>query len=119
MALDGPAAEAYQKAGGEAALGQPTGQPQKIGDGTAVAFANGTVYSSPAAGAHVVQGEILRSYLAAGGPAGPLGWPTADETETGGGPSQTNGGWIGEFQNGTITWLNDGSGNFTATVVNK
>jgi hypothetical protein len=35
-------------------------------------------------------------------------------------PGPTSGpllpGWISEFQNGTITWLNDGKGNFSETV---
>ena len=29
------------------------------------------------------------------------------------------GGWIGEFQNGTISWLNQGDGTFTGTVIPK
>ena len=65
--LDGPTSEAYTKAGGEAALGLPTGQPQKAGDGTVTTFAKGTVYESPTTGAHVVQGEILREYTGEGG----------------------------------------------------
>ncbi len=118
VALDGPTAAAYTKFGGEKALGMPTAQPEKVGDGTVAAFTNGTIFSSPA-GAHLVQGEILRVYTEQGGPAGELGWPTADETETGGGPKTANGGWISEFQNGTITWLNNGSGMFSETVTKK
>ena len=119
VSLDGPTAEAYQKLGGSAGLGMPTAQPQKIGDGTAVAFTNGTIFSSPSTGAHVVQGEILRVYNEQGGPGGSLGFPTSDETQTGGGPKTTNGGWITEFQNGTITWTNTGNGNFTETITKK
>lgn len=119
VTLDGPTAEAFSKAGGEATLGLPTAQPEKVGDGTVQAFANGTIYSSPSGGAHVVQGEILRVYTANGGPAGQLGFPTADEAETAGGPDVAKGGWISEFEHGTITWLNNGDGTFAETVTPK
>ena len=116
VTLDGPTADAYTKAGGEAVLGVPTAQPEMVGDGTVQAFANGTIYSSPTAGAHLVQGEILRVYTENGGPAGELGFPSADEAETAGGPDVPQGGWISEFEHGTITWLNNGDGTFSETV---
>lgn len=119
VALDGPAAAVYEKAGGAAALGAPTATPEKIGEGTVYAFAGGTIFESPKHGPKLVQGEIMRLYQKDGGPAGPLGWPTADEAETGGGPNVANGGWIGEFENGTITWLNDGNGSFSETVTQR
>jgi len=119
VSLDGPTAEAYQKAGGETALGMPSAQPEQVGDGTVAAFTNGTIFSSPETGAHLVQGEILRVYNEQGGPGGAMGWPTAGETQTGGGPDVSGGGWITEFQNGTITWINDGNGNFTETITKK
>lgn len=119
MTMDATTDAAYNRLGGAAALGAPTGMPQKVGDGTVTPFTNGTIFTSPA-GSYLVQGEILKRYMdEQGGPAGALGWPTADETQTGGGPKVANGGWISEFQNGTITWLNDGSGNFTETVTKK
>ena len=116
VTLEGPTAEAFTKAGGEATLGLPTAAPETVGDGTVQAFANGTIFASPARGAHVVQGEILRVYNENGGPQGPLGFPTAAEAETAGGPDVANGGWISEFQNGAITWLNQGDGTFAGTV---
>ena len=116
VSLDGPVSEAYAKAGGEAALGMPTAMPQKVGDGIVQAFTNGTIYSSPSTGAHLVQGEILRVYTEQGGPGGALGFPTSDEAETGGGYKTSGGGWISEFQNGTITWTNTGNGTFGETV---
>lgn len=119
VVLDAPIAKAYSDAGGEAKLGLPTAQPEKVGDGTVQAFANGTIYSSPSTGAHVVQGEILRVYTANGGPAGKLGFPTKDEDETAGGPDTAEGGWISEFQHGTITWLNKGGGTFAETITPK
>lgn len=117
--LDVPTAEAYQKAGGAAKLGNPTGQPQAVADGTAQAFVNGTIYSSPDTGAHLVQGEILKVYAAHGGPGSALGFPTVDEKETGGGPDAAHGGWISEFQHGTITWRNQGDGTFKETITQK
>lgn len=117
--MDGPTAAAYRRLGGESVLGSPTAQAHKVGEGTVQPFINGTIFSSPATGAHLVQGEILAAYQAQGGPDGQLGWPTADETEIGGGPALANGGWVGEFQHGTVTWLNDGGGNFHGTTTTK
>lgn len=119
VSLDGPTAAAYTRLGGATALGAPTGMAETVGDGTVTPFANGTIFTSPA-GSYLVQGEILKRYMdEQGGPSGALGWPTADETTTGGGAKVANGGWIGEFQNGSITWLNDGKGNFSETVTKK
>ena len=119
VSLDGPTAAAYTRLGGATVLGVPTGTSEKIGDGTVTPFTNGTLFTSPAGSFHV-QGEILNRYMdEQGGPSGALGWPTADEAETGGGPKVANGGWISEFQNGTITWLNDGKGTFAETVTKK
>ncbi len=119
VSLDGPTAAAYERLGGATALGAATGVSKTIGDGTVTPFANGTIFTSPA-GSYLVQGEILKRYMdEQGGPAGALGWPTADETETGGGSKVANGGWISEFQNGSITWLNDGKGNFSETITKK
>ena len=119
VSLDGPAAAAYEKAGGATTLGAPTAVAEQVGDGTVLAFANGTIFSSPSTGAHVVQGEILNAYTAQGGPGGALGFPTSDEAATGGGYKVTGGGWISEFQNGTITWTNNGGGKFTETITKK
>ena len=116
VSLSPDVAAAYTRLGGATALGAPTGMSETVGDGTVTPFANGTIFTSPA-GSYLVQGEILQRYMdEQGGPTGSLGWPTADETTTGGGPKEANGGWISEFQNGTITWLNDGNGNFAETV---
>ena len=120
VSLDGAAAAAYAKAGGAAGLGAPTAAVAKVGDGAEYAFANGTLFETPSKAVYLVQGEILKRYVGEqGGPMGALGWPTADETETGGGSKVAGGGWISEFEHGTITWLNDGKGNFTETVTKK
>ncbi|HPY25087.1 MAG: hypothetical protein QG655_3371 [Actinomycetota bacterium] len=137
ITLDGPTAAVYEKAGGAATLGAPTAAPQKVtgadgggeggregggeggGEGTVYSFTAGSIFESPEHGPKLLRGEILRIYNANGGPGGALGWPVADETETGGGPGVANGGWIGEFENGTISWLNDGNGIFGETVAIK
>ncbi len=118
VSLDADTAAAWTRLGGATALGSPTGMSEKVGDGSMTPFASGTIYSSPA-GAYLVQGEIMRVYTEQGGPTGALGWPTADETTTGDGPKTVNGGWISEFQNGSISWTNDGMGGFTETVTKK
>ena len=119
VSMDAAMAGAYTQFGGEKVLGMPTAMAQKVGDGTVQAFTNGTIFSSPTAGTHLVQGEILRVYTEQGGAAGALGFPTSDETETGGGYKVAGGGWITEFQNGTITWTNTGNGTFGETVTKK
>lgn len=119
VTLDEATAAKYQEAGGEAALGLPTGQPEKVGNGTAQAFAKGTIFSSPSTDTHLVQGEILKVYQDQGGPAGPLGFPTTDESKTAGGPGVANGGWVSEFEHGSISWLNQGGGVFKETVTKK
>lgn len=42
-----------------------------------------------------------------------------DGAETAGGPDVTNGGWISEFEHGSISWLNQGDGTFKETVTKK
>jgi uncharacterized protein with LGFP repeats len=110
VSMDAAMAGAYTQFGGEEVLGMPTAMAEKVGDGTVQAFTGGTIFSSPTTGVHLVQGEILRIYTEQGGAAGALGFPTSDETETGGGYKVTGGGWITEFQNGTITWTKNFGG---------
>ncbi|MCA0146874.1 L,D-transpeptidase family protein [Blastococcus sp. LR1] len=61
--------------------------------------ASATAYSSPATGTHHVVGSILQRYLALGGPAGKLGYPTTDELAT-----PVPGGRYNLFQGGAIYW---------------
>ena len=125
VALNADGAAAFTRLGGAAVLGAPTAAAKQVtdadsgGQGWVYQFANGTIFDSPDRGAFLVQGELLKVYEKDGGPGGQLGWPTADEKETGGGPKVANGGWIGEFEKGTITWLNDGKGNFSETLTKK
>jgi peptidoglycan/xylan/chitin deacetylase (PgdA/CDA1 family) len=62
-------------------------------------FAGGSIFWSPATGAHEVHGAIRVRYLALGGPAGFLGFPLTDEMLTPGG-----GGRVGDFGGGSIYW---------------
>ena len=64
-----------------ALLGAPVGTQQTTAGVTWQAYANGRMYSSPTTGVRVVTGEILKTYLAAGGPAD-IGAPTTDELGT-------------------------------------
>lgn len=100
----------YAEAGGATgALGDATGPQETIGDGFAVPFEGGTIYSSPETGAHVVQGEILRVYTEQGGPTGAYLFPLEDETTVAG-------GWSSTFSGGTITWTETTPGEFAETL---
>jgi uncharacterized protein with LGFP repeats len=73
---------AWRVAGGAGGqLGAKQGDSYAVGDGTGQDFAGGKIYFSPDTGAHVVSGAILEKYEAAGGPAGDLGFPTANEVD--------------------------------------
>ncbi|MFD2414760.1 choice-of-anchor D domain-containing protein [Amycolatopsis pigmentata] len=60
------------------------------GGGEAQDFRGGSVYWSPATGAHAVHGAILDHYKALGGPAGSLGYPVTDEQGTPDGTGRYN-----------------------------
>ncbi|TXG92379.1 mycolyltransferase [Rhodococcus rhodnii] len=110
MEVEPAVAEKYTELGGEnGTLGAATGPQETVGDGVAVPFEGGTIYSSEATGAHVVQGEILRVYTEQGGPEGQFGFPTEDETEI---PM----GWSSTFTGGTITWTDQGGGEYAETL---
>lgn len=55
-----------------------------------VTYENCTNFTSAATGTHKVCGAIRDKYLAAGGPTGPLGYPTTDETPTPDGAGRFN-----------------------------
>jgi uncharacterized protein with LGFP repeats len=75
--------------GGTGPLGARQGGPYPIGgDGMAQNFAGGKVYFSPPTGANAVESDILAKYESLGGPVGSdLGFPTANESDGGIGPS--------------------------------
>ena len=92
VALDPTAAinMAWRAAGGaNGPLGAKQGGQQPIGgDGIVQAFAGGKVFFSPATGASAVESDILAKYESLGGPVGSdLGFPIANETDGGIGPS--------------------------------
>ena len=77
-------AAARRAAGGpQGTLGDEQGAQYKVGDGVAQNFAGGTIFYSPATGAHAVTGDVLAKYRAAGGPQGDLGFPASNETDGG------------------------------------
>jgi uncharacterized protein with LGFP repeats len=81
---------AWRAAGGAGGpLGARQGGPYPIGgDGIAQNFAGGKVYFSPATGANALESDILAKYESLGGPVGSdLGFPTANESDGGIGPS--------------------------------
>lgn len=67
--------------------------------GRAQDFRGGQIFWSNDTGAQVVGGAIGGAYLGAGGPGGPLGYPTAAEQAIPG-----NKGRYQQFQNGTVYW---------------
>ncbi|MBV8789104.1 MAG: LGFP repeat-containing protein [Mycobacterium sp.] len=92
VAID-PTAEintAWRAAGGpNGPLGARQGGQYPIGgDGLAQNFVGGKVFFSPATGANAIENDILAKYESLGGPGGSdLGFPTANETDGGVGPS--------------------------------
>jgi len=97
--IPAPVADRWRQLGGErGSLGHPTGPATPVAGGSVTDFEKGSIVLTPEGKPFVVQGEILTAYRAAGGPAGELGFPTADE-------ATTDGGWISTFQHGTITFI--------------
>lgn len=65
-------------------LGDKQGAQYAIGaDGAGQAFSGGKIFYSPATGANVVTGQVLKKYESVGGPQSDLGLPTSDETDGG------------------------------------
>ncbi len=67
------------------------------GVGRASVFEHGSVYWSPATGAHEVHGRIRDKWAELGWEAGDLGYPTSDEYAV-------TGGRRSDFAGGSITW---------------
>jgi len=92
--------EAWRALGWEQSpLGFPTTNelPTPGGTGAFNHFQRGSVYWSPATGAHEVRGAIRDAWSALGWEQSPLGFPTSDE-HTSGGVQRS------DFQGGFITW---------------
>ncbi|MFY0568179.1 peptidoglycan DD-metalloendopeptidase family protein [Archangium lansingense] len=82
-------------------LGYPTTDEQATPDGVGRYnhFERGSIYFTPATGAHEVIGDINTKWVALGREAGLLGYPLTDETKTPDGVGRFN-----HFQNGSIYW---------------
>ncbi|MFD1720868.1 LGFP repeat-containing protein [Amnibacterium endophyticum] len=81
-------------------LGEPLANAKKssaAGGGITQRFTRGTVYSS-AAGTATLRGASLAEYTSQGGPAGALGWPTADAVTR----KDHGGGKVQAFQHGAV-----------------
>jgi uncharacterized protein with LGFP repeats len=89
--LDPPAAinMAWRAAGGATGpLGAKKGDQTPIGgDGLVQEFVGGKVYFSPATGANAIENDILAKYESLGGVGSDLGFPVANESDGGIGPS--------------------------------
>lgn len=89
----------YRAVGGPGRLGLPTSEEYRVARSTGWAqnFTRGRVYWSSTTGGRVVEGAILRKYLAQGGPDGWLGLPTSHELAV-------RGGRVSTFVKGRIYW---------------
>jgi hypothetical protein len=92
------------------ALGYPIGDEEGTPDGVGryEVFENGSIYWSPATGAHDVRGAIRAKWGEVGWEGGALGYPTSGEIAT---PE----GARGEFEHGVITWTR-ATGDVTVTM---
>jgi uncharacterized protein with LGFP repeats len=65
-------------------LGAKQGPQYAVGqDGAGQDFAGGKIFYSPATGANVVSGQVLKKYESVGGPQSDLGLPSSNETDGG------------------------------------
>ncbi|WP_448617629.1 N-acetylmuramoyl-L-alanine amidase [Geodermatophilus sp. URMC 65] len=80
-------------------FGFPVTDDTATGKGAFVRFQGGDVYWSPTTGTHIVRGDILAAYHAAGGATGSLGFPTTSDA-----PTPDGRGYFVRFQGGDIYW---------------
>ncbi|MFC7755364.1 LGFP repeat-containing protein [Tsukamurella soli] len=97
-AVGGAIAGEYERVGGPASvLGLPTSDETATPDhkGRYQQFQGGTMYWTPATGAHYVGGAILAKYASAGYERGRLGYPLTSETKLASGAfNQFTGGYV-------------------------
>ena len=81
-------------------LGYPKGNERcgLVGGGCVQVFEGGTIYWSPASGAHIVAGALLDAWAARGWEAGPLGYPTGSAA-----CGLADNGCVQAFQRGSLT----------------
>lgn len=97
VTVKGAIQEAYKAAGSSAGvLGVPTTSELTAPDGTGkyTHFQNGSIYWTPATGAHLVKGEVKSVWSAKGWEKG-LGYPTSDEFAV-------KGGTVQRFESGLV-----------------
>lgn len=87
--------------------------PESVEEGpngeSLVTFPEGYVVNSAEGGAQALVGMIGETWIGEGGLSAAVGLPTGPEEAT------TN-GWTQQFTAGVISWLDDGSGQFSASV---
>jgi uncharacterized protein with LGFP repeats len=92
--------EHYQALGGPGGfLGLPIDSERPVPGGAVSRFQGGSIFWSPATGAHELHGAILGAYMFMGGSSSFLGFPVTNETGTPDGVGRYN-----HFQNGSIYW---------------
>ncbi|NAZ85305.1 hypothetical protein GTR00_04155 [Kineococcus sp. T90] len=99
-AVDGVIGEKWRATGGaDGPLGPPTSDEVRTprGDGAHGHFLGGSIYWSPATGAHVVQGALQSAWGDTGWERGPLGFPVSDEYAVPGGRRS-------DFQGGSLVF---------------
>nr|WP_240895649.1 hypothetical protein [Kineococcus siccus] len=98
--VHGSISGAFIAAGGPAGLGLPLTDetPTPRATGAFNHFQGGSIYWSPATGAHVVRGAIRERWAALGWERG-LGFPVTGDTAT---PGRT--GYYSHFQGGSVYW---------------
>lgn len=99
-AVAGEIAAKYDALGGcGSLLGAPITEERGTPDGVGrySVFEKGSIYWTPALGAHEVHGRIRDAWAAAGWEAGQLGYPTSDEYADGDGRRS-------DFEHGSIHW---------------
>ena len=78
-----PITTKYNAMGGARSyLGNPMGDAFAVAGGQARNYSGGAIFWSSGTGAYALAGLILDRYRTLGGPDGPLGFPTTDETAT-------------------------------------
>ena len=85
--VEDPITALYEQLGGAtifppSLLGSPMKPQAAVAGGRMQEFVRGSIYWSPETGAHYVLGAVNNTYVAEGGPAGPLGFPVTDELTT-------------------------------------
>lgn len=76
-----------------------------------VTYPEGLIVHSADSGAQPLVGKIAETWMGEGGLEAAVGLPTAPEE-----PTSEGNGWTQEFTGGVISWVADGSGEFTADV---